>query len=962
MERSYLLNSWIKRIAGVFVFVISLAIYLVTLSPTLNFWDCGEFIACANGLEIGHAPGAPLYLMVARIFSLFVASHQVAYSLNILSAIASSLTVWLLYATTIIILNKVTSRINSYRIIFSAVVTSLAFAFTDTFWFSAVEAEVYAISLLFTAFTIWAVLRWENSLPDPNAHRWLLLIAFSMGLSVGVHLLNLLVIPVVVYWVFVKLMDVKYKHIWGFLVGITLLLAIQFLIIHNGLFLAKKLELLFVNIFHLPVHAGLITFMALFFGVLLCGIILTGKKHTVLHFIFVASFFFALGTTSYTMVIVRANAQTAINLNNPSHVFSLESFINRKQYGERPLIKGAWFGAKSTGIASTFNYRLDENGNYERFAEDDRYVYPSGDKSFLQRMYSSQKHHISGYHFWSGSEDGEKPTFFHQLQYLFKYQLGHMYFRYFLWNFSGRQNHYQGHGDFLNGNFTTGFKFIDQQFLGDRQYLHTKELSSATGNNYLMIPLLFGIAGFLFLIRKRHWPLLYLLGSLFILTGAAIAFYLNQPPFEPRERDYVYVGSFYAFSVFIGLGIWDLLQKLKQLSPSKLTDAIASFAILLALPGLLLANNYNDHDRSDRTLARDLAVSYLESCEPNAILFTYGDNDTYPLWYIQEVEGVRKDVRVVNIGLLSADWYIYQQTIARDEAKPLNFTVPLKRYKKGEMDYAAVVDQQAEWMHLKEGLEFLADTSRSGQLLTNGSNKIDFIPRSFRVADNFSAFLSIEKNYLMKGEIALLDIVATNYPQRPVYFANGTPTTSMLGFDRFIQPYGIVSKLVLDSTKIDTEELYQLFKNKINISIPQRSWWDETCMNAIGISDLQNTGIALANKLIAEGESKKAQTILLKFLPITSLPNFELSTNDIRWTQTLFSADLNKEAIAYLEKITYSAVQNFYFYIYSQQYLGGNMLHYAKEEQDYLKELYNLAKEHSITEIELAIEPYLNAF
>ncbi|GAF05394.1 putative membrane protein [Saccharicrinis fermentans DSM 9555 = JCM 21142] len=949
-------------LGGIFVFITSLVVYILTLSPGLNFWDCGEFIACANKLEVGHAPGAPLYLMIARVFSMFAAPAHIALYINLLSALSSALTVWLLYATSTIVLNKVTTQKNSYGVIVSAMVSALAFAFTDTFWFSAVEAEVYALSLLFTAFTLWAILRWEQESVRGSRHRWLLLIAFTMGLSVGVHLLNLLTVPVVIYWVYIQYSKQKFKHLYGLLMGLFVLFLVQFMIVQNGLFFAGKLELLLVNTFHLPVHSGLILFFTLLFALLVGGIVLSRNKHSLVNFICVAMFLFTLGVSSYTMVIIRANAQTTVNLNDPSQVFSLESFINRKQYGERPLISGAWYGAKTKDIAPTYSYRLDKNRRYSRFEDGSKLLYDVQDVQFMQRMYSSQKYHIGGYCFWSGLEEGQKPTFFHQLEFLFKYQLGHMYFRYFLWNFSGRQNHYQGHGDFLNGNFTTGIPFVDQQFLGSRTYLHTQETSSAARNNYFMIPMFFGLLGFLFLVRKKHWSLLYLLGFLFILTGVAIVFYMNQPPFEPRERDYVFAGSFYAFAVFIGLGVRFLLLSIRRYSPSRLTDVVASMFVILALPGLLLANNYDDHNRSDRTLARDLSLSYLESCEPNAILFTYGDNDTYPLWYLQEVEGVRKDVRVVNLGLLSADWYIYQQAQRLERTQPLRFTVPLHMYRQGEMDYAAVMGRQSAVKPLEQCLKHLADTSNTMAISVKGANKMFFLPPVLRVSNSEDGFLSIGKSYLMKGEIALLDIVASNHHERPIYFAKGTPKSVMLGFDKFTRPYGIVSKLLLNSSPIDVHELYALFTEKINISIPQQSWWDETCMNAIHLCQLQQATMNLAQQLMVDKEFGKAQEILLRFVPITTLPNFKSAPNDIEWIKTLLRANLHQEAIAYFENVSYSTIQDFQFYIYSQQYLGDQMLHYAKEEHDYLKKLYQVANDYSIVEIQHAIAPYVNSF
>ena len=952
--KPYILSKiTIGQAVGFLVFAFSGMLYLITLSPTVNFWDSGEFIACANGLEVGHAPGAPLYLMLARMFGAFVPAVYVAVCINFLSAMASAATIWLLYSTLLLILKKVQQHTTDSFSIISASIASLTFAFTDTFWFSAVEAEVYALSLFFTAFTLWAVLKWENELTSGGAYRWLLLIAFAMGLSVGVHLLNLLCIPVVVYWVYIHLnKNKKNKHAVGLLLGMAVLLMVQFFAVQNGLFIAKKIELLFVNSFHLPVHSGLLFFIVLLFSFLVVGIYLYRKKNQALHFLFVAATLFVIGLSSYAMVIIRANAQPAINLNSPTDVFSLESFINREQYGERPLLRGAWFGAEHYKTEAVFNYRLNNKGRYELYEKTQQLIYDKDELGFMQRMYSPQKHHVEGYRYWSGLQAGEKPTLMHQLDFLLKYQLGHMYFRYFMWNFSGRQNHYQGHGDFLNGNFATGLAFIDKHSLGSRHYLHTNELTSKARNYYFMLPLLFGLGGILLLIKKKRWDMLLFLGLLFLLTGAAIALYLNQPPYEPRERDYVFVGSFYAYAIFIGLGVWALLQKIAQLSPSSFTRWTASLAVLLALPGLMISNNFDDHNRSDRILALDLATSYLQSCGANGILFTYGDNDTYPLWYLQEVEGIRRDVSVVNMGLLSADWYVRQQTIRQRGREPLRLTIPLERYKSGDLDYVGVINRSDEPMTLNAALNFAGDTAAASQLTMSGGNKLDYLPSDkFRLGVNPGSILKIDKSYLMKGEIALLDIIATNGSNRPIYFGNGTPPSAMVGLNDLVQPYGIVGKLSPNKSQPDTDELYRLLDEKVGISAPTKSWWDQTCADAVRLSGLQHAVQALANDLLKKGKKYEARHLLKKHDVFHFLVHSNSIKINIPWIQVLYKADLNDEALAYLKEYAYAIFQNIGFYRASEPNLGENMLYYAMEEEENLKQLRAVAKDHGAIEL-----------
>ncbi|WP_075590990.1 glycosyltransferase family 117 protein [Labilibacter marinus] len=949
-------------IGGSFVFILSFLVYNLTLSPTVSFWDCGEFIACANKLEVGHAPGAPFYLMMSRALSFSAVPQNVAYCINLFSAFASALTVCLLYGSLIIIFQKINKDSKNIINHIAAIIASLSFAFTDSFWFSAVEAEVYALSLFFTAFTVWAVLKWELEYSSTSSHRYLLLIAFCLGVSVGVHLLNLLCIPVVTYWVYIHIKrEQKHRQWIGLALGFIVLVLVQFLVIQNGLWLAKYVELLFVNTFNWPVHSGLVFYVFTLITLLVAGIYLTHKRAQLLNFALVATLLFTIGVSSYAMVIIRANAQPGINLNNPSQVFSLESFLNRDQYGQRPLLRGAWFGAERISYEPKSSYRLNEDNQYESYDKGGEVVYKDEDVAWLQRMYSSQEHHINGYRYWSQLEAGEKPSFGHQLDYLFKYQLGHMYFRYFMWNFSGRQNHYQGHGDFLGGNFTTGFSFLDKYSLGSRNYKHAKELISRGSNKYFMLPLIFGLLGILFLVRMKQWDLLVLLGSLFVITGIAIAFYLNQPPMEPRERDYVFVGSFYAFCMFIGLAIWAVLNKVMQSSSSRLTTLLVALILALGLPGILFANNFNDHNRSDRTLASDLAKSYLNSCELNSILFTYGDNDTYPLWYIQEVEEFRQDIRVINLGLLSADWYVQQQTLAQEGSKPLKYTIPLKRYIKGDLDYAAVVEKDIALTSMSGVLSFVGDNSEETQLQTRGGSNVDFIPQKSLVLNGDSTIrIHINKSYLMKGEIAFLDLVSSNHENRPIYFANGTPKSAMLGFEQYLQTQGMVSKLIGSKPLLDEGQLYELLMHKINIAIPQNSWWDESGDNAWKLTRLHTASLQLANLFIEVGELAKAKALLNKYYALEMMLINTSYKQSLIWIETLYKCGLNEKALRCLDRVSEISIQNLNFYLDSESNLGNNMSAYANEEQAFLTQLNKLAIEIEANDMANYIQSLIN--
>ncbi len=957
MLKTLLSRFSFRQIAGFLVFCISLTIYLITISLTVNFWDCGEFIACANNLEIGHAPGAPLYLILVRLLTIFARPNQVAFFVNLLSALASSFTIWFLYLSIGLILKIVHKSLNEKIITFSSVIASLTFAFTDSFWYSAIEAEVYALSLMFTSITIWAGLKWQSLYPKVECYRYLLLIAFLLGLSVGVHLLNLLTIPIIIYWVFIHVnKSNKLKHFLGLILGILVFLFIHYVVIQNGLWIAKKLELLFVNLLNFQVHSGLMMSVIAMYTVLCVGIAIVWKRNSLAHFVLLCIFLFTLGVSSYAIVIIRANVIPGLNFNNPNHTFSLASFINREQYENRPLLKGAWFGAQSIKLEPVYNYRLNEDDKYEKYKSDTKEVYRRDDEALFQRMYSSQFNHKIGYLLWSGLEDGEKPTWKHQLKYLIKYQIGHMYFRYFMWNFSGRQNHFQGHGDFMHGNFITGIPLFDKYMLGSRKHLHTKELKSYSRNVYFMIPLIFGIIGFLYLIRIRKWSLLIFISLLFLYTGILIVFYLNQPPFEPRERDYVFVGSFYTYSIFIALGVYVLIRKIIQLTSSHFINLMGIVLIVIALPGNILANNFNDHNRRNCYLARDLALGYLQSCKENSILFTYGDNDTYPLWYLQEVEGIRRDVRVVNIGLLSADWYIEHQQYAQKGCKPLSFTIPISRYKKGALDYATIINRKDDPISIKEGLLFLADTLSESRVSTLSGEKIDFLP-SNKLSVNSQVNIKFNRSYLLKGEIALLDIIASNYQNRSIYFTKGTPKSAMQGFNKYTFDQGIVCKLTLTEKESSTEQLYNLLLNKLDI--PKNSWWDQTSEDAVRLSGILESVIQLSNKLIDKEEIKRVRNILDKYHSLCY--SVELTEDEkIKWLNLLLKVDLKIDALNYLNYFTNETIQNLYFYIDSRKYLGDNMLEYAKEEMQLLKTLRRIAEKEKITNSMAKIDEALN--
>ena len=711
------------------IFIISAIVYLLTIEPTASFWDCGEFITSSLKLEVGHPPGAPFFMVLGRFFTLFAGSPQtVATSMNVMSALASAFTILFLFWTITHLARKILIKsdedynINRIVAIMGAgAVGALAYTFSDTFWFSAVEAEVYATSSLFTAFVFWAILKWENIADSPQANRWLILIAYLMGLSIGVHLLNLLAVPaIVLVYYFRKYKATPQGVIVSLLISGMMLAAMIYLIIPGIVAIGAKFELMFVNGFGLSYHSGLIFYSILLFVILGVLIYITHIKGKVLwNTILLAFAVISIGYASYGVIIIRSNANTPLDESNPDTAFSLLKYLNRDQYGQTPLFYGNYFNTPAIEQKEGKPVYYREDGKYITMSTPD-YVFSPEFQGFFPRMWSDQEQHINQYLYWSGMNEADlydvirdengnpmrnsdgsyrfdrskpkaKPSFGKNIKFFVRYQIGYMYLRYFMWNFAGRQNDIQGHGELTHGNWMSGIKFIDQARLGPQENL-PDELKDNPGNNkYYFLPLILGVLGMVFHYKqdkKDFW----VVALLFILTGLAIVVYLNQYPIQPRERDYAYAGSFYAFSIWIGLGVLYLINAISKSYKSLVTVAGVSFLSLLFVPGIMAKENWDDHDRSDRYTARDFAYNYLNSCEPNGVIFTNGDNDTFPLWYLQEVEGERTDVRIINLSYFTADWYIEQIASKKNDSEPVKFGLNSKQYRNGSRDYVMFAD------------------------------------------------------------------------------------------------------------------------------------------------------------------------------------------------------------------------------------------------------------------------------
>lgn len=858
-----------NNIFGWVVFIISSIVFLLTIEPTASWWDCGEYIATAYKLQIGHPPGAPFFQLVGRFFSLFAFGDvtKVAMMINAMSALCSSATVMLLFwSITMLGLkfsdeNKMSAG-RKIAIIGSGLVGALAFTFSDSFWFSAVEGEVYAMSSFFTAFVFWAILKWDRVADQPHSSRWLILIAYFFGLSIGVHLLNLLAIPAIGLVIYFN----KYKPTWkGALVttGISfiVLAIINFGIVPYTVSLAGKFEIFTTNTLGMPFNTGTIIYLVLMLISIVWAIVFTHRdKHskgeyliglipifiislisiptfiafliisglylwykkssrtfsrvklkTVANTIVLSLAFILIGYSSFLILVIRSNANTPINENEPSDAVSLLSYLKREQYGSWPIVYGQYYNApldaQKPYIDGSPIYIKDRKSGKYLMTDPGENTQRNYDKRFctiFPRMWSSleERNHPETYKLWGKvkgvpitvtTRDGRtetlyKPTFGENLRYFFSYQLGHMYFRYFFWNYAGRQNDIQGYGGVQNGNWMSGIPIFDKHRVGDQSNLPDSMKGNPGHNKLYMLPLILGLIGMMFQMQKQSkgfWVVMLL----FFMTGIAIILYLNSGPNEPRERDYAYVGSYYAFAIWIGLGvmaIWDWVKKINE----KYTPIVITAALLVLVPGIMAKAGWDDHDRSNKYAARDFAVNYLNSCEPNAILITNGDNDTFPLWYAQEVEGVRTDVRVVNYMLAASDWYAHQLMRKVYNSEPLPFTLSYDDYNKGVNEvlyYIGGIDERIELYELMDFIKYdpKAKYRQGNATLTvypakEISIKVDslniiknnLVPEKYKSQIVSSVEFNIKQDHLFKNDLLLLDFLANNNFKRPVYFAN----------------------------------------------------------------------------------------------------------------------------------------------------------------------------------------------
>ncbi|TDO04697.1 protein O-mannosyl-transferase family [Sunxiuqinia elliptica] len=920
--------KFINNVTGWLVFLVAAVVYLMTIEPTTSFWDCGEFITTSYKLEVGHPPGAPFFMILGRFFTIFADPSSAAMMINALSALASAFTILFLYWTITHLAQKLVGPEKEYSlghtvaIIGSGVVGALAYTFSDTFWFSAVEGEVYASSSLITAIVFWAILKWENVADEPHANRWIILIAYLMGISIGIHLLNLLAIPAIVFVYYYKKYPVTRNGIIASLViSILLLGIIMYGIIPGVIKIASWFELMFVNGFGLPFNTGTIFYAALLIGLIVFGIHYTTKKNLVLwNTVLVAFMVIIIGYSSFAMIVIRSSANTPMDQNSPDDVFSLLGYLNREQYGDRPLFTGQNYNTPldpQNPYVEDKPYYIQKDGKYVVSDIRQKPQYDSRFTTFFPRMWSSQSQHIKDYQSWAGVEgktvqitnrQGEPetiklPTFGENLQFFVRYQVVHMYMRYFMWNFVGRQNDIQGHGDVLSGNWLSGINFIDSARLGDQSDLPAKYANNKARNTYYFLPLLLGLLGAFFHYHRNKKDM-WVVSLLFIMTGIAIVVYLNQYPHQPRERDYAYAGSFYAFAIWIGLGVLAIPELLKKWLPYTSTAIAASVLSLFLVPGVMANENWDDHDRSNRYTARDFGANYLNSCEDNGIIFTNGDNDTFPLWYNQEVEGVRTDLRVCNLSYLQTDWYIDQMRRQAYESNPLPITFTEDQYVQGKRDVIYLMNDPRikGAVDLKKALDFVKDDNPKTKL-TQADNAA-YIPskRLFLKVDKEAVirnkvvpeaqydqivdtiFIDFgNKNYVTKDELMVLDMIANSNWERPIYYAITVGRDKYLGLQDYFQLDGFAYRFTPVKTeqsgiyfgRVNTERMYQHMMNDFkwgNMNDP-KVYIDEN--NQRMMMNIRNNFNRLAESLVQEGRKDSAIKVLdrsLELIPHDIVP------------------------------------------------------------------------------------------
>jgi len=994
----------VNNITGWIVCAIACTVYIMTMEATGSFWDCGEFISSTYKMQVPHPPGAPLFVMLGRLFivafqGLFGSGPEsAARSVNFMTATASGFTILFLFwsithfARKIVITDTTVepTKDQLFSIMAAGVVGALAYTFSDSFWFSAVEGEVYGMSSLFTALVFWAMLKWEHNADSPGADKWIIFIFFLMGLSIGVHLLGLLTIPaIVMIYYFKRFKTTVWGTIWAFVVGCVITGFVQKFVIQFTVAGAGKFDIWFVNDLNMPFFSGfifyfaalaglfiwalnfkesninktkIIIFMVLFFLLLLFPFITATPAfgYRLLKIIVIAGFtalagyllkaeglnklklgiwcfaFMLLGYSTYVTTMIRSNANPAVDMYNVDNPNSLVGYLGRDQYGDFPLIYGQVFTAQPESYEETDMKYTKGKDKYIEIGKDQKPVYGADDMMFFPRVWdaSNDQGHATFYKEYLGLADGEKPGFANNIEFFFKYQLGWMYGRYFGWNFCGKQNDIQGFaaGNPRDGNWLTGLPIVDSKLLGlgNQENLPDSIKHNKAHNTLFALPFILGLIGMVFHYFKDRKDFL-ITGLLFFFTGLAIVFYLNQAGNQPRERDYAYVGSFYAFAIWIGLGVLQIKEWLQSKLNANIATVLSFGVCLLAVPVLMGQQEWDDHDRSKKVLARDLAKDYLESCAPNAILFTYGDNDTYPLWYAQEVEHIRPDIRVINNSLLGIDWYINQLRYKVNESDPIDVIWDEKKIEGNNRNYVYInprqdLSQQSFYDVYTIMKDFVGSDDADKKVTTQGGEALSYLPTrrlkldvdektvrangTVNAADTVASEVDFElaksKNVLFKNDLAIINIIAANKWKRPIYFT--APYTGQeLGLSSYLRKDGLTYRLVpvKNNSGINIEWVVDKLMHKYGFGSADKKgvYFDE--QNRVHLNSIRSAyadGAAGMADIGKKEEAKKLLDIADKNILEENMPYAMVSHNNqhdyftLRFLEACYKSDYKQLA------------------------------------------------------------------
>ncbi len=1005
--KTFNFNKW-NTALGWLAFTIALVTFTLTVEPTVSFWDCGEYISTSAKLQVGHPPGAPLFQMMGAFFALFATdASKVALMVNMMSVFSSAFTILFFFWSSTLLLRNIISKFkeltstDSIAILLASFIGALSFTFTDSFWYNAVEAEVYAMATLLISLLFWLGLRWEQEMHSPRGNKWLLLICLVVGLSFGVHFMALLTIPSIGLLYFFK--NYKTITVKNFIIAnvvvVAILLFIFKMLLPLTMSLFGKTEVFMVNTFGLPFDSGTVFMTLVLIAFFYFGLTFTRKKNLPQYnTLLLCILFIFIGFSTWMMLPIRANANVVINENKPSDAREVLAYYNREQYPQNPLFYGPQFSDMFAGLDPDEPF-LDKAPNYERDYNTGKYVITNNyknatqnnhnaHKAILPRMWSSD--HAQNYMqftsildfkidpeyaheqelvdivnqfkqaFNSGRLDNEdyisflkaygnylivdKPKTSDNFKFMFEYQFGYMYIRYLMWNFVGRQSDIQGKYD-NEGNWLSGINFIDEVFLGSQQNLPNDVLTNKGRNTYYFLPFILALIGILYH-SKKDLKSFYVLLALFLFTGIALKIYLNERPFEPRERDYALVGSFYVFAIWIGIGAYATIEALQKWMQPKIAIPLVTALALLASPVLLATQNWDDHDRSNKYTALSNAKGYLESCEPNAILFTIGDNDTFPLWYAQEIEGIRRDVRVVNTQLFMTDWHIDQMKAKAYNSEPLPISFDRKSYVGDKLDYCIHHEITQNRWELKSFLEFIKSDDPNTKLEMQSGQSVHFFPTnkirytvdkeaviknkvvSEKFYDSIVPFMDIDikDRAIYKARIMMFDIIQNNNWERPIYFTGGSfSDEDYLWLKDYLQLDGLVYKLVPIKTPVDKEnpfEMGHIDSDKMYDIVMKWDWGNgdrtdiyhdvETRRNSI----TYRTNLSrLMYQLIEEDKLEKAEKVIDLALAKMPLDFYGYYTLVEPFASGYYALNKKEKARKLLESLIFKYQNNLNYYV-----------------------------------------------